>query len=198
MREVWTVTYHPGHIVISVCFSQHQRYQSWRVWCTDFKLQEKDLIAVLCTCVTCGQQRTCCVMQGGDTSCYSSAKCGPCCWPDGSEKVSWKCITSGWALNSFWQKVSPGFSVACFCVCFRTDDSASTFRCMSLCVGSRMQCLLHGTVARLIGTLLYGCHVLVYPSRTHLSNSSLSWTVTFTGPLLMSSFAVIIIQWSSG
>ena len=113
--------------------------------------------------------------------------------------VSWRFVTSGWALNSCWQEVSPGVSVACFCVCFRADESASTFRCMPLCVGSKMQSLLRGIVARLIDTLLHDCisyspHAPGYPSRTPLLKSSLSRTVTCTRPSLMSSFAGIIIR----
>jgi len=66
-----------------------------------------------------------------------------------------------------------------FMFVLRADDSASTFRCMPLCVGSRMKCLLRGIVALLMGTLLhdgisYNRHAPGYPSRTHLLNSSLS------------------------
>jgi hypothetical protein len=39
----------------------------------------KDLISMFCKCVTCGQQRTCAVMQGRAPCVISSARCGPCC-----------------------------------------------------------------------------------------------------------------------
>ena len=86
-----------------------------------------------------------------------------------------------------------------FFVCFRADDSASTFLCMPLCVGSRIKYLLRAIFARHIGTLLHGLisyslHAPGYPPRTHLLNSSLSRTVTCTRPSLMSSIAVIIIR----